>query len=44
MGFKAQEGFTADPHEGDYADGGDDTDTGNNPSDDTDDGDDDGDY
>ena len=45
MGFKAQEGFTADPHEGDYADGEDDTDTGNNHSDDTDDdGADDGDY
>jgi len=45
MGFKAQEGYMADPDEGDYADGGDDTrDTGNNPSDDTNDGADDGDY
>ena len=45
MGFKAQEGYMADPDEGDYADGENDTrDTGNNPSDDTNDGGDDGDY
>jgi len=45
MGFKAQEGYMANPDEGDYADGENDTrDTGNNPSDNTNDGDDDGDY
>ena len=45
MGFKAQEGYMADPDEGDDADGENDTrDTGNNPPDDTDDGGDDGDY
>ena len=46
MGFKAQEGYMANPDVGDYADGENDTrDTGNNPSDDTNDGGaDDGDY
>ena len=45
MGFKAQEGYMADPDEGDYADGENDTrDSGNNPPDDTNDGGDDGDY
>jgi len=44
MGFKAQEGYTTGPDEGDCADGDDDTDTGNSPSDDTDDSEDDGDY
>ena len=55
MGFKAQEGYMADPNEGDYADGGDDDNeadivrrildrTGDQDAGDDDSGDDDGDY